>query len=122
VDEVSNVLLPRARAAVSLRLAPGDDAHKAQDALAEHLKANVPWGAKVTISHGHGMAEPFSLDATGSGMEDAAGRMISNEFQIPNTAAGSHTACSIDISFGAAGNTTSAGVTEVGDIHLVRVG
>jgi acetylornithine deacetylase/succinyl-diaminopimelate desuccinylase-like protein len=76
VDEVSNVLLPRARAAVSLRLAPGDDSHKAQDALAEHLKANVPWGAKVTISPGHGMAEPFSLDATGS-VYDAARRAFS---------------------------------------------
>jgi acetylornithine deacetylase/succinyl-diaminopimelate desuccinylase-like protein len=73
VDEVSNVLLPRARAAVSLRLAPGDDARKAQDALAEHLRASVPWGARVTITPGHGMAEPVSLE-TGGSAYDAARR------------------------------------------------
>jgi acetylornithine deacetylase/succinyl-diaminopimelate desuccinylase-like protein len=79
VDEVSNVLLPRARAAVSLRLAPGDDARKAQDALAEHLKANVPWGAKVTITPGHGVAEPFALDATGS-VYDLARRAFADAY------------------------------------------
>ena len=51
-DEVANVLLPRARAVVSLRLAPGDDAPKAQRALAEHLEAHVPWGAQVTVTPG----------------------------------------------------------------------
>ena len=63
-DAVSNVLLPRARAVVSLRLAPGDDAAKAQRALAEHLEAHVPWGAQVTVTPGRGTAEPFSLDTT----------------------------------------------------------
>jgi acetylornithine deacetylase/succinyl-diaminopimelate desuccinylase-like protein len=73
VAEASNVLLPRARAMVSLRLAPGDSAGKAQDALAEHLRANVPWGAHVTVTPGPGTAEPFSLDATGE-VYDAARR------------------------------------------------
>ena len=64
VDDASNVLLPRARAFVSLRLAPGDDAAKAQRALIEHLEANVPWGAHVTVTPGPGSAEPFTISTT----------------------------------------------------------
>ncbi|HZG91211.1 MAG TPA: dipeptidase [Pseudonocardia sp.] len=79
VDEVSNVLLPRARASVSLRLAPGDSAPKAQDALADHLRAHVPWGARVTITPGHGTAEPFSLEATGS-VYDTARRAFADAY------------------------------------------
>ena len=79
VAEASNVLLPRARAMVSLRLAPGDSAPKAQDALADHLRANVPWGAHVTVTPGPGRAEPFSLDATGDAY-DAARRAFAAAF------------------------------------------
>jgi acetylornithine deacetylase/succinyl-diaminopimelate desuccinylase-like protein len=65
VSEASNVLLPRARAFVSLRLAPGDDAAKAQLALTEHLESNVPWGAQVTVTPGGGTAEPFAIATVG---------------------------------------------------------
>jgi acetylornithine deacetylase/succinyl-diaminopimelate desuccinylase-like protein len=65
VSEASNVLLPRARAFVSLRLAPGDDAAKAQLALTEHLESNVPWGAQVTVTPGGGSAEPFAIATIG---------------------------------------------------------
>lgn len=65
VAEASNVLLPRARAMVSMRLAPGEDAAQAQQALAAHLERNVPWGAHVTVTPGTGVAEPFSLSTTG---------------------------------------------------------
>jgi acetylornithine deacetylase/succinyl-diaminopimelate desuccinylase-like protein len=76
VADASNVLLPRARAMVSLRLAPGDDTTTAQKALAEHLAAHVPWGAHVTVTPGAGVAEPFSLSATGAAY-DAARRAFS---------------------------------------------
>jgi acetylornithine deacetylase/succinyl-diaminopimelate desuccinylase-like protein len=66
VAEASNVLLPRARAMVSMRLAPGQDAAEAQRALAEHLERNVPWGAQVGVTPGAGVAEPFSLSSTGA--------------------------------------------------------
>ncbi|WP_226370128.1 dipeptidase [Pseudonocardia oceani] len=79
VDDSSNVLLPRARAAVSLRLAPGDDAAKARDALTEHLRAHVPWGARVDVRPHHGTAEPFSIDATGAAY-DAARRSFAHAF------------------------------------------
>jgi acetylornithine deacetylase/succinyl-diaminopimelate desuccinylase-like protein len=71
VAESSNVLLPRARAKVSMRLAPGDDAAKAQHALAEHLRAHVPWGAQVTVTSGHGAAEPFTLHSVGAAYDAA---------------------------------------------------
>jgi acetylornithine deacetylase/succinyl-diaminopimelate desuccinylase-like protein len=75
-DGVANVLLPRARAVVSLRLAPGDDAAKAQRTLAEHLEAHVPWGAHVNLTPGRGIAEPISLDSSGPAY-DAARRAFS---------------------------------------------
>lgn len=42
VDQASNVLLPRARAMVSMRIAPGEDAHAAQRAPAAHLERRCP--------------------------------------------------------------------------------
>ncbi len=64
VDEASNVLLPRARAMVSLRLAPGEDEHAAAKALADHLVARAPWGAEVEVTPG-AVAAPFALQARG---------------------------------------------------------
>lgn len=49
VEESSNQIVPEARARVSLRLAPGDDAVKAREALVEHLRAAAPWGVRVEI-------------------------------------------------------------------------
>ncbi|SFO21851.1 Acetylornithine deacetylase/Succinyl-diaminopimelate desuccinylase [Pseudonocardia ammonioxydans] len=65
VAEAANVLIPRARAMVSMRLAPGQDALEARQALTEHLERNVPWGAHVSVTPGSGVAEPFSLSSTG---------------------------------------------------------
>jgi len=79
VAESSNVLLPRARACVSMRLAPGEDALKAQQALAEHIEANVPWGARVTVTPESGVAEPFSLEATGA-VYDAVRRAFAQAY------------------------------------------
>jgi acetylornithine deacetylase/succinyl-diaminopimelate desuccinylase-like protein len=79
VAEASNVLLPRARAMVSLRLAPGDDATTAQKALTEHLASHVPWGAHVSVTPGPGVAEPFSLESTGAAY-DAARRAFSRAY------------------------------------------
>jgi acetylornithine deacetylase/succinyl-diaminopimelate desuccinylase-like protein len=82
VAEASNVLLPRARARVGMRLAPGDDAVKAQRALAEHLEANVPWGAQVTVTLEPGRAEPFTIDGTGAAY-DAARRAFTEAYGNP---------------------------------------
>jgi cysteinylglycine-S-conjugate dipeptidase len=48
----SNTLLPSARARVSVRLAPGDDADRAGAALASYLQSRAPWGAEVSVELG----------------------------------------------------------------------
>jgi acetylornithine deacetylase/succinyl-diaminopimelate desuccinylase-like protein len=82
VAESSYVLLPRARARVGMRLAPGDDAAKAQRALADHLEANVPWGARVAVTLEPGTAEPFTIEATGTAY-DAARRAFAEAYGNP---------------------------------------
>lgn len=47
VAEAINQLVPVARAKVSMRIPPGQDADAALEALKSHLRANVPWGAQL---------------------------------------------------------------------------
>jgi acetylornithine deacetylase/succinyl-diaminopimelate desuccinylase-like protein len=69
-SQASNVLLPRARAVVSLRLAPGDDAQRAMKALSTHLQAHAPWGAQVEVTPG-ASGEPFALETVGAAYDTA---------------------------------------------------
>jgi acetylornithine deacetylase/succinyl-diaminopimelate desuccinylase-like protein len=78
VAESANVLLPSARASVSMRLAPGQDPALAQRALTEHLVAHAPWGATVTVTPG-ASAAPFELDAVGA-VYDAARRTFGEAY------------------------------------------
>jgi acetylornithine deacetylase/succinyl-diaminopimelate desuccinylase-like protein len=78
VAESANVLLPSARAAVSLRLAPGQDPAVAQRSLIEHLTGHAPWGATVTVTPGVAAA-PFELDAVGA-VYDAARRTFGEAY------------------------------------------
>ena len=48
----SNQIVPVARARVSLRLAPGDDAVEATTTLVTFLRDAAPWGVEVTIEGG----------------------------------------------------------------------
>jgi acetylornithine deacetylase/succinyl-diaminopimelate desuccinylase-like protein len=64
VDEAANVLLPRARAVVSVRLAPGDDGRRAMQRLTAHLQEHAPWGVQVDVVPG-AVGEPFALEAVG---------------------------------------------------------
>lgn len=61
LDEAANVLVPVARAIVSMRLAPGQDVRKAMDALSAHLTAHAPWGAQVVVTPG-GSGQSIDLD------------------------------------------------------------
>lgn len=72
VREAGNVLVPAARAKVSLRLAPGEEPDRAMAALVGHLESNAPWGARVTVTPG-ASAWPFAVDARGP-VFDAARR------------------------------------------------
>ncbi|MFN8227217.1 MAG: dipeptidase [Mycobacterium sp.] len=60
----SNTLIPRARAKVSLRVAPGGDAAAHLDALRAHLENHAPWGAQVTVTPGD-VGQPYAIHATG---------------------------------------------------------
>ncbi|MEB3071552.1 dipeptidase [[Mycobacterium] vasticus] len=60
----SNTLIPRARAKISLRVAPGGDAAQHLRALTSHLEQHVPWGAHVTVTPGD-VGQPYAIDATG---------------------------------------------------------
>ena len=57
-DEAVNLLIPNAKAKVSLRLPPTEDPEHAMKMLEEHIMKNIPWGAKVS----------FEPEAMGSGI------------------------------------------------------
>lgn len=70
IEEASNTLIPRARAKVSMRVAPGGDAAEHLVALTRHLERNAPWGAQVTVTPGD-VGQPYAIDASGA-VYDAA--------------------------------------------------
>jgi acetylornithine deacetylase/succinyl-diaminopimelate desuccinylase-like protein len=70
IDKASNTLIPRARAKVSMRVAPGGDAEEHLAALTRHLEQNAPWGAQVSVTPGD-VGQPYNIDATGT-VYDAA--------------------------------------------------
>src|SRR5437867_5549076 len=80
LTESTNQPAPSPRARVSMRIPPGQDADAALEALAEHLRTHVPWGAEVTITP-RGAGKPYKLagegsayDATRRAMREAFGR------------------------------------------------
>jgi acetylornithine deacetylase/succinyl-diaminopimelate desuccinylase-like protein len=70
IAKASNTLIPRARAKVSMRVAPGGDAAAHLDLLREHLERHAPWGAQVTVTPGH-VGQPYAIDASGPVYEAA---------------------------------------------------
>jgi cysteinylglycine-S-conjugate dipeptidase len=52
VAGASNVLLPSAKAHVSMRVAPGANLDAEFETVKSHLLANAPWGARVNIEPG----------------------------------------------------------------------
>jgi acetylornithine deacetylase/succinyl-diaminopimelate desuccinylase-like protein len=70
VAEASNTLIPSARAKVSVRLAPGDDAQRAMRALSRHLREHAPWGVRVDVAE-KDAGQPYALDARGPAFDAA---------------------------------------------------
>lgn len=70
VAKASNTLIPVARAKISARIAPGDDATKDLDALVKHLNDHAPWGAQVTVT-AFEKSEPSMIDFSGRYAEAA---------------------------------------------------
>ncbi|MGI9641407.1 MAG: M20/M25/M40 family metallo-hydrolase, partial [Acidimicrobiia bacterium] len=64
IGEAINQIVPEARAKVSMRIPPGQDAGQAMRALVEHLQASAPWGVELTIEEGS-VGEAVELDTSG---------------------------------------------------------
>ncbi|MFF5078035.1 dipeptidase [Actinoplanes sp. NPDC000266] len=71
---------PHARARLNLRVPPGTDAVKAQDALIAQLHAAAPWGVRVTVEK-EAIGQPFeartggpAYQALAAAMKEAYGR------------------------------------------------
>ncbi len=60
VAKAINQLIPRARAKVSVRIAPGDSPERAMQSLVDHLEGQPAWGATVTVTPFE-TGEPFRL-------------------------------------------------------------
>lgn len=68
VADAINQLVPVARAKVSLRTAPGENAREALAKLIAHLESHVPWGAQLTILHSES-GEASVLDTDNDAVE-----------------------------------------------------
>jgi acetylornithine deacetylase/succinyl-diaminopimelate desuccinylase-like protein len=64
IEKSSNVLIPEARAKLSMRIVPGSDPAKELDALVRHLETHAPWGAQVTVERTK-EAPPFRCETDG---------------------------------------------------------
>lgn len=64
VDKASNVVLPEARARISMRVAPGGDADAHLESLMDFLRDNAPWGAEVEVTKVRA-GFPFAADLEG---------------------------------------------------------
>jgi acetylornithine deacetylase/succinyl-diaminopimelate desuccinylase-like protein len=74
VDGAANVLIPKARARLSVRLTPGQDPAEAQAAVAKHVEAVAPWHVKVKVTPG-GVGEGFLARTDGPAYAAAAAAM-----------------------------------------------
>ncbi|MDN3029656.1 dipeptidase [Streptomyces sp. S.PB5] len=64
----------RARAALSLRIPPGQDAWTATELMIAHIEKHTPWGARVSVEP-LGQAEPFRADPFGPAYRAMAAAM-----------------------------------------------
>ncbi|MFF7361215.1 M20/M25/M40 family metallo-hydrolase [Streptomyces sp. NPDC008125] len=63
-----------ARAQISLRVPPGQDAVEATKLLTAHLESHAPWGARVTVEQ-VGQGQPFRADVTSPAYTSMAAAM-----------------------------------------------
>ena len=87
IDGSSNVLIPEARAKLSMRIVPDSDPESELDALVRHLETHAPWGAQVTVERTKAAA-PFRA-ATDGPAYAAARRALAEAYGSPAGEAGS---------------------------------
>ena len=83
----SNVLVPEARAKISMRIVPGSEPKTELDALVQHLEAHAPWGAQVDVQRTK-EAPGFRCETDGPGYA-AARRALEEAYGKPVADAGS---------------------------------
>lgn len=81
VEGAANALIPKAKARVSVRLAPGQDPEKALAAVRRHLESKALWNVKVTVTDG-GVGEGFLAETGGPGYA-AAGAALQAAYGKP---------------------------------------
>lgn len=64
IANASNTLIPSVRARISARIAPGQTAQDAYEAITAHLEAHVPFGAHLEYDDVQ-LGNPFLVDTTG---------------------------------------------------------
>jgi len=69
-SEAASALVPRAKAKLGVRVAPGNDWASAYRAIRAHLEKFVSWGAHVEVTLESG-GEPCVIDATGPAFDAA---------------------------------------------------
>ncbi len=70
VDTSSNTLVPQAVAKISMRIAPDENPQEAYRLLADHLRANAPWGVEVEVELEEA-GSGFAADANGPAYDQA---------------------------------------------------
>lgn len=70
VKDASNTLVPSVRVRISARVAPGQRAEEAQEALMAHLNAHAPFGVQLETD-GLDTGQPFLVDTSGWAVADA---------------------------------------------------
>jgi acetylornithine deacetylase/succinyl-diaminopimelate desuccinylase-like protein len=83
----SNVLIPEARAKISMRIVPGSEPKTELDALVRHLEAQVPWGAEIEVQRTK-EAPGFKCETDGPGYA-AARKALEQAYGKPVADAGS---------------------------------
>jgi cysteinylglycine-S-conjugate dipeptidase len=69
-DKASNTLAPKAKAKISMRVAPGQDANEAFELLSDHLRAHAPWNVQVDVRVRE-TGQPFKADVEGPAYDAA---------------------------------------------------
>lgn len=86
-ENASNILIPSAKAHLSLRIAPGQDEKTALEALMRHLRDHAPWGVELDVVP---IAASPAFEVTTDGPGFAAARVaMSDAFGKPAGEAGS---------------------------------
>jgi len=87
IAQAASVLIPRASAAIAMRVPPGADPEAEREKLLEHVRSVVPWGAEVDVTPFMAL-EPFAAPSGGRAF-NAAMRAMEEAFGAPANQVGS---------------------------------